>query len=210
MIWWFIIPAAAVAALGYAYWEHGKQGRHLTRLFTPIATAYDGEVKAGTFLALPQLRFERDGRKYFIGAMASGGPNVSGSASRPGFNGPFTFANLQLPSDTGQELRILRTDKVDRGVDAVVDTVTGSYRPTSGDENFDGAFRIRASDQEFVHRVMTAPLCQMLLESPQDQLEIALAGAKISVHIDGYTQTAGDLEEMINIATTLADNCSGA
>ena len=70
MIWWIIIPAVIAAALAYAYWEHGKQGRRLTRLFAPVAKAHDGNVKAATFLALPQLRFERDGHKYFIGAMA--------------------------------------------------------------------------------------------------------------------------------------------
>jgi len=72
-------------------------------LFAPLASRYGGEVKAATVLAMPQLRFERNGRRFFIGAMASGGPLVSGSASRPGFNGPFTFAELENRVDTGQE-----------------------------------------------------------------------------------------------------------
>jgi hypothetical protein len=210
MIWWIVIPAVIAAALAYAYWEHGKQGRRLANLFTPLAASLGGEVKAATFLALPQLRFERDGRKYTVGAMASGGPNVSGSASRPGFNGPFTFANLELPFDTRQELRILRADKLDRGADAVVNTVAGGYRPTSGDEDFDRAFRIKARDQAFVDRVLEARLRRKLLDSPQQRLEVALAGAKISVHIDDYVKSAGDLDEMIEIATLLADNCGGS
>lgn len=208
MIWWIVIAAVIAAALAYAYWEHGKHGRRLTGLFVPIAASHGGEVKAATVLALPQLRFERDGRRFVLGAMASGGPNVSGTASRPGFNGPFTFANVELPFDTGQELRILRTDRLDRGVDAVVNTVAGGYQPTSGDKVFDSAFRIQASDQAFVHRVLEARLRQKLLDSSQQRLEIALTGTKISVHIDDYVKSAADLDEMIEIATLLADNCA--
>ena len=208
MIWWSVIPAVIVAALAYAYWEHGKQGRRLTRLFAPLAASHGGEVKAATLLALPQLGFERDGRKYLVGAMASGGPNVSGTASRPGFNGPFTFADIELPFDTGHELRILRTDKLDRGVDTVVNSVAGSYRPTSGDEAFDRAFRIQANDQAFVDRVLAARLRDKLLCSRQQRLEVALTGTKISVHIDEYVKSAGDLDEMIEIATLLAENCA--
>ncbi len=207
MIWWIVIPAVAVAALAYAYWAHGKQSRHLARLFAARAKAYNGDVKAGTFLALPQLRFQRDGRKYFVGAMASGGPNVAGSASRPGFNGPFTFANLELPFDTGREVRILRTDKLDRGFDAIVSAATGGQLPTTGDEIFDLAFRVQASDQAFVRRALDEPLREKLLNSTPQRLEVSLVGATISVHIDDYVKSAGDLDEMIDIATLLADNC---
>ena len=35
MIWWIVIPAVIVAALAYAYWEHGKQSRRLAALYTP-------------------------------------------------------------------------------------------------------------------------------------------------------------------------------
>ena len=208
MIWWIVIPAVIVAALAYAYWEHGKQGRRLAGLFAPLAASHGGKVKAATLLALPQLGFERDGRKYVVGAMASGGPNVSGTASRPGFNGPFTFANLELPYDTGQEMRILRTDKLDRGIDAAINSIAGGYRPTSGDEDFDRTFRIKSSDQAFVHRLLDPPVRQKLLDSSQQRLEVAVTGAKISIHVDDYVKSAGDLDEMIEIATLLADNCS--
>jgi hypothetical protein len=39
-------------------------------------------------------------------------------------------------------------------------------------------------------------------------LEIALSGPKISVHIDDYVKSPADLDEMIEIATLLAENCS--
>ena len=147
MIWWVIIPAVIVAALGYAYWEHNKVSRRLATLFAPLAAANSGDVKAATVLALPVLRFERDGRRYVVGAMANGGPLVSGTASRPGFNGPFTFANLELPFDTGQELRIQRSDKLDRGISRTIASVTNGQRPNSGDDEFDNKYLIKTRGQ---------------------------------------------------------------
>lgn len=208
MIWWIVIPAVIAAALAYAYWEHRKQSHRLAGLFTPLASMYGGEVKAATTLALPQLQFQRDRRHYVVGAMASGGPLVSGTASRPGFNGPFTFANLELPFDTGQTLRIQRTDVIDRSASRLVESVTGGYRSTSGDGAFDDAFRIQSNDQAFVYRVLDPALRQRLLSSSHQRLEISLTGAKISVHIDDFVKSAADLDEAIEIATLFADNCS--
>lgn len=208
MIWWIVIPAVIAAALAYAYSDHRKQSRRLAEFFTPLATAYDGEAKSATMLALPQLHFEHNGRRYVVGAMASGGPLVSGTASRPGFNGPFTFANLELPLDTGQELRIQRTDAIDRGASRLVDSVANGHRSTSGDGPFDDAFRIRSSNQAFVHRVLGPPLRQKLLDSSHQRLEVSLTGTKISVHIDDFVKSAADLDEVIEIATLLADNCT--
>jgi hypothetical protein len=208
MIWWIVIPAIMVAALAYAYWEHRKQSRHLVDLFTPIATAYSGDIKAATVLTLPQLRFVRDGRRYFLGAMASGGTLVSGTASRPGFNGPFTFVNLEIQPETGHELNIQRTDRLDRSVNLLVSSVSSSHISTSGDSAFDNAFRIRSDDQAFIHHVLNPLLRQKLLGSTQQRLEIALSGPKISVHIDDYVKSPADLDEMIEIATLLAENCS--
>ncbi len=209
MIWWAIIPAVIAAALVYAYWEHRKQSRRLIEMFTPLATAYGGEVKAATVLALPQLRFERDGGRYFLGAMASAGPLVSGSASRPGFNGAFTFAELEIQLDTGQKLNIQRTDRLDRAASRLIGSVAGDHNPISGDDAFDNAFRIRSSDHAFVHRVLDPLLRRKLLDSSQQRLEVDLTGAKISVHIDDYVKSAAELDEMIEIATMLANNCSG-
>ena len=161
-------------------------------------------------LALPQLRFERDSKRYFVGAMANAGSRVSGSASRPGSNGPFTFANVELEFDTGQELNIQRTDRLDRGASRLIKSVTGAYTPTSGDDTFDSAFRIRSNDQAFVHRVVDPVLRQKLLASPQQRLEVAVNADKISVHIDEYAKSADDLDEMIEIATLVARNCAAS
>jgi hypothetical protein len=210
MIWWIIIPAVIVTALAYAHWEHGKVGRQLADLFAPHASANSGSVKAGTLLALPQLRFVREGRAYFVGAMSSGGPLVSGTASRPGINGPFTFANIELPFDTGQTIRIQRSDKLDRGISRTLASITLEPGPVTGDDEFDGMYQIKIGEQEFVERVLDAPLRQVLKRSTQQRLEVALAGAKISVHIDGYATSAAELDEMIDIVTQLADNCASS
>lgn len=208
MIWWSVILAVIAAALAYAFWEHRKHSRRLIDLFVPLATAYGGDIKAATVLALPQLRFEHGGRNYFLGAMGNAGSLVSGSASRPGISGPFTFVNLEIQRDSGQVLNILRTDRLDRGASRLIRSVTGASMPTTGDSAFDTAFRIRSDDPVFARRVLDPLLRQKLLGSPQQRLEVALTGSKISVHIDDYVKSAGDLDEMIEIATLLAKSCA--
>ena len=195
--------------MAYAFWEHRTQSRHLVDLFTPLAATHGGHVKAASFLALPQLRFERDGRRYLAGAMATAGTRVSGSASRPGFSGPFTFIHVDIPLDTGQNMNILRTDRLDRGLMRLTNAVLNGPTITTGDSAFDNTFRIKSTDQGFVHRVLDQALRQKLLRSPQQRLEVTLIGTKIGVRIDDYVKTAKDLDEMIQIATLLAKN-SGA
>ena len=209
MPWLFAIAVVVVAALLYAYIEHRTQSRRLANLFAPIALTYDGTVTNATTLALPQLRFERAGRRYLIGAMASAGPLVSGTASRPGFTGAFTFADLELQFDTGQDLRIQRADALDRGARKLMSAVGGSQQLTSGDDAFDGVFQIRSGSELFVRRVLDSRLRQKLLASPHRRLEVTLKDAKISVHVDDYVKSAADLDDMIEIAALLADNCSG-
>ena len=210
MIWWIVILATIVAALAYAYWEHRRQSRHLLGLFVELTATNGGTIKSATILALPQLYFELDGNRYFVGAMANAGSLVSGSANRPGFNGPFTFANLELEYDTDQDLNIQRTDRLDRSASRLINSVTDGYTATSGDTAFDGAFRIRSDDQAFVHRVLNAALRHKLLASPQQRLEVAVTGTKISIHIDDYAKTVEDLEEMVEIATLVAENCAAS
>jgi hypothetical protein len=210
MIWWVIIPTGIVAALAYAYWEHEKVGRRLAALFDSLATQNSGSVQAGTLLALPQLRFAREDRAYFVGAMSSGGPLVSGTASRPGSNGPFTFANIELPFDTGQTIRIQRSDKLDRGISRSIASITLKPTPVTGDDEFDGMYQIKTGEPAFVERVLDAPLREVLKKSTQKRVEVSITGAKISVHIDGYATSAAELDEMIDIITQLADNCASS
>lgn len=208
MIWWIIIAAIVGGALAYAYRNHIRQSRHLTALFDPLAREFDGQVTPATALALPQLRFARNGRRYLVGAMASGGPRVSGTASRPGFNGPFSFVNLELSDDTGQQIRIQRSDRLDRGAGRLISSLTGKSRPRTGDEVFDNSFLIRTDNHAFARRVLDSDLRRKLLDSPQQRLEVSLHDDKISVHIDGYVKSAGALAGMIDIATMFARKCS--
>lgn len=207
VIWWIVIPAVIVAALAHAFWDHRKHSRLLVGLYTPLATTYGGSVKAASFLALPQLRFARGGGRYMVGAMATAGTRVSGSASRPGFTGPFTFAHVDLPRDTGQDLNVLKTDRLDRAMLRLATAVSGGREPTSGDGAFDRAFRVTANDQGFVDRVLDPTLRQKLLDAPYQRIEVAVAGIQVRVHIDGYVKTVGDLDGMMEITTRLADNC---
>ena len=87
--------------------------------------------------------------------------------------------------------------------------VGGSQQLTSGDDAFDGVFQIRSGSELFVRRVLDSRLRQKLLASPHRRLEVTLKDAKISVHVDDYVKSAADLDDMIEIAALLANNCSG-
>ena len=67
------IAALVAGALAFACREHRRDGRRLTALFSALAAKYGGEVRPGYWLVLPQLRFERDGGRYLVAAMASSG-----------------------------------------------------------------------------------------------------------------------------------------
>lgn len=202
MSWWLIIAAIVAAALVYGYWEHGKDSRHLARLFAPLAAKYGGEVTSASFLALPQLRFETGGRRFLVAAMATSGDVVAGSS---GYSGPFTFVDLDLPFETGQRLRIERSTALDRGADVLIDAVTPGRHPSTGHAEFDAAFRIRGRDHAFASRLLDARVRRMLLDSRLPRLDIRVEGRKISVHGDGIAKSKADLDELIEIAVLLAD-----
>lgn len=92
MHWGLAIAALVAAALVYACRAHVRDRRRLTALFASLAARHGGEVRPGTWLVLPQLRFERDGRHYLVAAM----PN---SGAHEGASGPFTFVDVELPAD---------------------------------------------------------------------------------------------------------------
>ncbi len=95
MSWWLVIAAFIAAALAYGYWDHTRQSRRLAKFFADLAAKHRGEVKRATLVALPQLRFEMDGRCVLVTAMAT-----SGALGRD--SGPFMVVDLELPFDTGQ------------------------------------------------------------------------------------------------------------
>jgi len=120
MTWWLVIAAVVVAALAYGYWDHTKQSRHLAKLFAALAAKYRGQVKRASLLALPQLRFERDGRAVLVGALATSGQVSAGSS---GYSGPFSFVDLELPFDSGQKLRAERATGIEHHAGRLIDAV---------------------------------------------------------------------------------------
>ncbi len=204
MTWGLIIAAVIVAALGFAYREHGKDSRHLAKLFAALATKYRGQVKRAGFLALPQLRFESDGRPVLVGALATSGQVAAGSS---GYTGPFTFVDLDLPFDSGQKIRAEPATGLDHHAGRLVEAVVPGRYPKTGHTAFDDAFRIAGGDAAFASQLFGPELREKMLASRLPRLQVRVVGAKVGVHIDGIAGTQADLEEMIGFAVSLAENC---
>jgi hypothetical protein len=197
MVWWLVIAAVVAAALAYGYRDHTKQSRHLARLFAVLAAKHRGRVKAASLLALPQLRFETDGRKVLVAAVATSGAE---SLDR----GPFTLVDLELPFDSGQKVRVERGRG---GANALVEAVAPGRHPVTGHETFDQAFRIVGGDQALASRLLGPRVRHKLLDSRLVRLVLRLDGRRISLHMDGIAASTDDLEELIDIAVLLADHC---
>ncbi len=197
MDWWILIALTIAAALAYGYWEHTRQRRHLGKSFALLAAKYRGQVRPGNLLLLPQLRFERDDRRYLVAALATNG-------SDSGESGPFTFVDLELPFDTGREIHVRRGTG---GGKRLMDTLGPGGHPTTGDKEFDEAFQIETSDQVFTSALLELRVREKLLRSRARRIEVKVAGKKISVHRDGIAESTTDLEELIDIAGLLADHC---
>jgi hypothetical protein len=202
MDWWLIILALIAAALAYAYWGHISQSRYLTKIFTLLAERHQGEVKRASPLVLPQLRFETNGRRFLVTAMASSGTVVAGAS---GYSGPFTFVDLQLPFDTAREAQIVRASGA---ADQLLDLVLPGAQVSTGDADFDAAFRISGRDKTFAPHILDERVRQKLLKSQLPRLGIRVAGQKIVVHMDGIAQSLAELEELIEISALLADRAS--
>ena len=202
MDWWLIILALIAAALTYAYWEHTKQSRYLTKFFAILAERYQGKVKRASLLVLPQLRFETNGRRFLVTAMATSGQVAAGTS---GYSGPFTLVDLQLPFDTAKETRIVRASGVG---DKLVDLVLSGAQVSTVDAEFDAAFRISGRDKTFAPLLLDETVRQKLLNSHLARLDVRVAGQKIVVHMDGIAQSLAELEELIEISVLLADRAS--
>jgi hypothetical protein len=205
MSWWIAITAFIAAALAYGYWNHTKESRHLAKLLARLAEKYQGKAKKANLLALPQLRFDMNGRRFLVTAMATSGHVVAGSS---GYSGPFTFVDLSLPFDPGQKVRVERSDSnLTSSASRLIAAVMPCKRPATGHMEFDEAFRIEWSDQEFATRLLDVRVRQKLLDSRLPHLDARVDGETISVHIDGIAKSDADFEELIDIAVLLADHC---
>ena len=207
VIWWSVGAVVVLAALLLSYREHQAVSRRFATIFLPIVHTHGGQATAGTWLALPQLRYERRGRKYFIGAMATGGPRVSGSSSRPGRAGSFSFVDLTLSVPCSGRVRLLKANALDRAAKRLGAAATGRPRLTTGDDAFDRVFQLDASDQAFVRRVLDDELRRTLLVAPHRRLEVMLETGQVRVHVDGYHASTESVQALIDIADRLADTC---
>ena len=155
-------------------------------------------MKRASLLALPQLRFELDSRRFLVTAMATSGRD----------GGPFTLVDLDLPFDTGRKVRVRRRDaNPATGANRLIDAIAPGRRPATGHMEFDQAFRIECSDQAFASHVLDSRVRQKLLNSRLPRLDARVDGPKISVHIDGIAKSAADLDALIDLAVLLADHC---
>ena len=186
MFWWIVILLVVCAAVIYAYHEHHRDSRRLAVLFASLAEKYGGEVKSGGWLYFPQLRFHLDGRLCVLTAMATDGTE-GGS--------PFTSITVDLANDTGEKIRI-------RPASALV----GRHLST-GDRDFDQAFRIEGGSQVVVSGLFSADVRRQLLKSRALQVEARLADGKVKVTMDGIAQSPDDIEALVDTARLLADHC---
>ena len=189
MTWGLIIGAVIVAALVYGYRVHMRDSRHLAGLFAVLAAEHGGELKPASFVALPQLRFERDGRRVLVTAMASSG-------AQTGDDGPFTVVELDLPFDGGGKVRARRH--------------TGSWlsgQAETGHDSFDAAFRVEWSDPALGATVLDPNVRWAMLQSTLPGLDVRLVGHKVTVLAGGIARAKDDLDAMIAIATLVADRC---
>ena len=198
MEWWLIIGGLIAAALAFGYRDHTRQSRRLAGILAVLAAKHGGEVRRGGLLVLPQLRFENGGRRFLVTAMASAGATAKESA-------PFTFAEVELPVDTGARLRVERNPDI---AERLIDAVTPGPRPATGHETFDQAFRIKGKDPAFAARLLDARVRHELLGAELPRLACRVDGRKIAVDMDGYATAQAEVEELIEIAALLAERCA--
>ena len=191
MDWWLTITVLVAAAVAYAYCEHTRHWRRLEALFASLADKHGGEVRPGSLLVLPQLRFERDGGRYLVTAMANSG-------AHDGASGPLTLVDVEMPSDSGQEIRVER-----RAVGRPADPSAPGTAPIAELHAFGDAFRVRAGGAQATARLLEAPVREKLMASRLPRLEARVEGQKVSVHMDGIAASREELEELIDIASLL-------
>ena len=125
---------------------------------------------------LPQLRFERDGGRYLVTAMANSG-------AHDGARGPFTLVDVEMPSDSGQEIRVER-----RTVGRPADPSAPGTVPIEELRAFGDAFRVRAGGAQATARLLEAPVREKLTASRLPRLEARVEGQKVSVRMDGIAR----------------------
>ncbi len=195
MFWWLVIAAGIFAALVYAYRLHRRDSGRLAAIFVELSETHGGEVERGTWLVLPKFRFERGGRPCLLTAMATDG--TKGSAA-------FTCIELELPGDCGEKIRIRPKS---RGTRILELPVTSGGRLSTGDREFDAAFRITGKNQAFASSLLGVDVRQSMLASDTPALESRVERNKIMVTMEGIAGSTKEIEVLIETACLLADHC---
>ena len=164
-------------------------------LFVGFAERHGGEVERGTWLVLPKLRFEFGGRPCLLTAMATDG--TEGSAA-------FTFIELELPGDCGEKIRIRPKST---GTWKLELPVTSGGRLSTGDREFDAAFRIAGNNQAFASSLLGVDVRRSMLATDTPVLESRVERNKITVTMDGIAGSTKEIEVLIATAGLLADHC---
>ena len=202
MAWWQFLTLGLVLVLFYAYWGYRRDCRRLCAALAPLAQRHQGAVTAGRLFTLPQLRFSLEGRPLLATAMASSG--AIGKA-----RGPFTFVEITLEQDSGQEILIEGRSPLHRAGERLAESFGPEGPWYSGDADFDQAFAVKGGDGAFLTALLDGPLREGLLNARLPDLEMRLQGRRASVHCDGIVDHPAVFEEMIVLCRRLAQNCAG-
>ena len=117
---------------------------------------------------------------------------------------PFTLIELKLPGDSGEKIRIRRKSGATTQVDIPV--ISGG-RLSTGDRDFDDAFRIEGDNQLFASTLLDSDVRRQLLSASPRGVEARVERNKIAVTMEGIARSAEDLEVLIETAGLLADHC---
>jgi hypothetical protein len=200
MSWLLILILGTILVLAYAAWGYRNDSRRLVGAFQPLAEKYQGTVTGSRLLALPQLRFTLDGRPVLATAMAS-----SGTIGK--HRGSFTFVEVTLPANSGQEILIERSSPLERAARPLTAAVVPGGRWRSDDPAFNEAFAIKGGDASFLAHLLDGALRQKLMDARLAGLELRVQGPRISAHCDGIAETAAQIEELTALAGLLAQRC---
>jgi hypothetical protein len=200
MSWLLILILGTILVLAYAAWEYRRDSRRLTQAFSPLAEKYQGTVTGSRLMALPQLRFTLDGRPFLATAKASSG--TIGKHRRS-----FTFVEVTLPANSGQEILIERSSPLERAARPVTAAVVPGGHWRNDDPAFDKAFAIRGGDASFLAHLFDGALRQKLMDARQAGLKLRVQGSRVSAHCDGIAETAAQIEELTALAGLLAQRC---
>jgi hypothetical protein len=120
--------------------------------------------------------------------------------------GAFTFVEVTLASDSGQEILIARSSLLERTAKPLAVSVARGSRWCSGDLAFDKAFSIKGGDASFLAHILGLEPRQRLLDSRLPGLELRVQGSKISAHCEGIAETPAQVEELTALCRLVACN----